>query len=320
MNCAPYIKISETNEFKIYLYPKNYLELFLDELFYKKSIGITDDFTFKMSDNGYIIDKFNNESDVDFEYLREAQISVYWISEWYPYIKDKKITFDTKFLHLTDNDIEDLWNFKMLNYIPEKIICDADKIINKMNGLCFVRSDAYSPKDLLFSGCVDNLKVTNGLTAIKLIVNSERCCTKLFSNDKILSRCIVFREYIEIDTNYEFRCFVYDWRLRAVCQSGFEYNPDLHSKRKLIYHSIIKFWDEFSRMCPYSECTMDIIYNDKLKDVTLNNSGIMIIEFNSFGEHMNASSGLYDWIHDDNLLTESTTPHFLLAEKPICCI
>ncbi|AEX61182.1 putative CDC123-like protein [Megavirus courdo7] len=62
---------------------------------------------------------------------------------------------------------------------------------------------------------------------------------------------------------------------------------------------------------------MDIVYNDKWIDNTLNNSGVIIIEFNSFGEHMNASSGLYDWTKDHSILTQSKIPHFLLAEKPL---
>lgn len=320
MDLSPYIKISERDNFTIYSYPKKYLELFLDELFYQKSIEINDDHTFKMSKNGYIIDNFNKESSVDFEYLRQSQIAVYWIHEWYDYLiknsDNKNITFKTKLIELSNEDIESLFNFKTYGIIPESLLKIIDDSITEINNLCFVRTDAYSPKDLVFENKIDNLKVSDALTAIKLITDSERCCQKLFSNDQIISKYLAIREYVNLDTNYEFRCFIYNWNLRAICQSGFEYNSELHAKKKFIRDSILKFWNKFESICPYSECTMDIIYDNNFKN-TLNDSCIMIIEFNSFGPHMNADSGLYDWDRDYVLLTKSNQPHFLLAEKPL---
>ncbi|AUV58077.1 hypothetical protein [Bandra megavirus] len=318
----PYVKISEHDNYTVYQYPKNYLELFLDELFYDNSIEVTDDFTFKISINGFILNKVNIESMIDFEYLRQKQIATYWVSEWYDYlienVPNTMITFKSKLIRLTDNDIADLSKFKINNIIPDSLAKKITKTISKMSCSCFIRTDAYSPKDLLHREIIDTLEVTDAITALKLITQSERCSSKLFGGDnKIFSKYIVVREYVNYDTNYEFRCFVYNWRLTAISQSGFEYNLELHSKKNTIYQSIIKFWDKFGRICPYSECTMDIIYNDKWIDNTLNNSGIVIIEFNSFGEHMNASSGLYDWTKDHSILTRSKTPHFLLAEKPL---
>lgn len=235
MDLSPYIKISEADNFAIYSYPKNYVELFLDELFYQKSIEINDDYTFKMSKNGYIIDNSNKESSVDFEYLRQSQIAVYWIHEWYDYLiknsDNKNITFKTKLIKLSNEDIDSLFDFKTSGVIPESLIKIIDESITEMNNSCFIRTDAYSPKDLVFSNQVDNLKVSDALTAIKLITDSERCCRKLFSNDQIISKYLAIREYIDLDTNYEFRCFIYNWNLRAVCQSGFKYNSELYAKK-----------------------------------------------------------------------------------------
>lgn len=318
---SPYVKISEHDNYAVYQYPENYLELFLDELFYDNSIEVTNDYTFKMSINGFILNKVNLESMIDFEYLRQKQIATYWVSEWYHYlienVFDTMITFKSKLIHLTDNDITDLSEYKINNIVPDNLVKKITKAMSKISCSCFIRTDAYSPKDLLYKEIVDTLEVTDAITALKLITQSERCSSKLFGDDKVISRYIVVREYVNYDINNEFRCFVCNWRLTAISQSGFEYNPVLHSKKNTIYQSIIKFWDKFSRICPYSECTMDIVYNDKWIDNTLNNSGVIIIEFNSFGEHMNASSGLYDWTKDHSILTRSKIPHFLLAEKPL---
>ncbi|AGC01610.1 D123 family protein [Acanthamoeba polyphaga moumouvirus] len=321
-NYSPYIKISENDKYSFYKYPESYLELFLDELFYDKSIVVNDDCTFKMSIDEYIIDKNGNETDVDFEYLRQAQISVYWVSNWYDYlmdnVKDVMITFKSHLIHLSEEDIFNLFNYKDKNIIPFNLVKEISNIILELGGSAFIRTDAYSPKDLLYNHTVSTLKVTNAIDALQLVTKSTRCCSKLFDiNNKIISKYLVLRQYIDYDTNYEFRCFIYGWKLRAISQAGFEYNPQLHEKKKKIYDLILKFWDKFSRICPFSECTMDIVYNEKWIDNTLGNSGIIIIEFNSFGPHMNACSGLYNWVRDYYILTQSEKPHFVLAEKPL---
>ncbi|AGD92007.1 putative cdc123-like protein [Megavirus lba] len=122
---SPYVKISEHDNYTVYQYPKNYLELFLDELFYDNSIEVTDDFTFKISINGFILNKVNIESMIDFEYLRQKQIATYWVSEWYNYlienVPNTMITFKSKLIRLTDNDIADLSKFKINNIIPDSL-------------------------------------------------------------------------------------------------------------------------------------------------------------------------------------------------------
>uniref|UniRef100_A0A6G6AAB0 D123 family protein n=1 Tax=Borely moumouvirus TaxID=2712067 RepID=A0A6G6AAB0_9VIRU len=324
-NYSPYMKISQSDKYSVYKYPESYLELFLDELFYQKSIEVNDDCTFKMSMNEFILDKNKNETDVDFEYLRQSQISIYWVSNWYDYLmentKNVMITFKSHLIYLSEEDILNLFNYKTNNVVPIELVNKISKLITQLCGSTFIRTDAYSPKDLLYNNTVSTLKITNAIDALQLITKSSRCCSKLFdSNNKIVSKYLVLRQYVDYDINYEFRCFIFGWKLRAISQAGFEYNPKLHEDKKKIYDSILKFWDKFSRICPFSECTMDIVYNDKWIDNTLGNSGIVIIEFNSFGPHMNACSGLYNWIRDYYILTQSDKPHFILAEKPLIFI
>ncbi|AVL94476.1 D123 family protein [Moumouvirus australiensis] len=324
-NYSPYIKISQCDKYSVYKYPESYLELFLDELFYQKSIEVNDDCTFKMSKNEYIFDLNGNETNIDFEYLRQSQISIYWVSNWYDYLmentKNIMITFKSHLIYLSEEDILNLFNYKTNNVVPTELINKISNIIIELDGSTFIRTDAYSPKDLLYNKTVSTLKITNAVDALQLVTKSSRCCSKLFdSNNKIVSKYLVLRQYVDYDTNYEFRCFIFGWKLRAISQAGFEYNPKLHEDKKKIYDLILKFWNKFSRICPFSECTMDIVYNDKWIDNTLGNSGIVIIEFNSFGPHMNACSALYNWVRDYYILTQSDKPHFILAEKPLIFI
>lgn len=213
--------------------------------------------------------------------LQEIQISNTHFQYWYNELSH--LTFNSILLELDKNDI----------IILEDKYQDESDLINKINQLnikfeyIFVRLNSVSPKDCPINKIKNDKNL--GLNIINLIRNSKRCLDTLKID---WPHFLVIREYVNIDPQSEFRCFIYQNQLTAIsqyhCYDKYNYclSPD---KVKNIIH---KF---------YKDNYKDFIYEDCIVDIIINNNIVKIVEFNSFASGISGSS-LYNWKRDKNIL------------------
>jgi hypothetical protein len=143
----------------------------------------------------------------------------------------------------------------------------------------FIRGNSASPKDLITSSIFENFE-----TASFALFNSERCK----HDDVFMIREI--DDDILNQNGYEFRCFYYRSFLSAVSCYG------LNAQRVQYEQRIIDFFKMHSYKFIYTDCVVDIFIND---------SKILIIEFNCFGADSNTDASLYDW-RDDYFILHNT--------------
>ena len=103
---------------------------------------------------------------------------------------------------------------------------------------------------------------------------------------------LVAREWIEMEPEMEFRCFIYKTTLTAISQY---YSIDLPQEQKdKIQKQICEFWAANKNSVPYEDCVMDVVVDASDK--------VRIIEFGPFGIDLNAGSCSYNWLQDAHIL------------------
>lgn len=138
-----------------------------------------------------------------------------------------------------------------------------------------------SPKDIRLPIC------TTKEEALDLLTRSQRTKDHLDSNDFHL----ILRQPRSF--LWEARCFWSRDKLRAVSLSG-----------KIQHHykqDILTFFSQYGN---------DIPYHSAVVDLGMTATGLELIEFNSFGPDLNATSGYFSWLEDINTLLNSPEPIF----------
>lgn len=150
----------------------------------------------------------------------------------------------------------------------------------------FVRLCSMSPKDVRLPLC------TTSQEAKDLLLTSQRtkdrldqpCCEGSYEFHLILRQP---RSFL-----WEARCFWSRDKLRAVSLS-----QDGEDVKK----SILTFFSRYGQ---------DLPYHSAIVDVGMTPHGLELIEFNSFGPDLDATSGNFSWLEDVNILLNSEEPVF----------
>lgn len=186
------------------------------------------------------------------EKLIHLYISIFWLDSWYN--DDVDFTFKTGFYKLNDANVNfDSPKFARLNSVSSKTVTQV-KSLNQAKNIIF---------------------------------NSNRCKISIENARKYnLPIYIAIRDWIDMDTGCEFRCFIYQCKLTAICSSDDKYT-ELNDVELIA--RIKKLLDKAQYYLPFQDCIMDVFLSD-IKDY--------IIEFNSYGVWANGASGLFNWITD----------------------
>lgn len=92
------------------------------------------------------------------------------------------------------------------------------------------------------------------------------------------------------DKKYEFRCFMYNKKIKCVSSQLWYDNPE-YDKNNI---EIIK-----KLFCNYKD---NSLYKDAVIDVYINNDILHIIEYNPFGPYSSSCSSLFNWIEDYHIM------------------
>lgn len=172
-----------------------------------------------------------------------------------------------------------IWYPEIKNKIPtaeSKLIpIQNDKKIKKyISCYPFVRLCTMSSKDIINPPIYNNWE--NALIDLKNSSRTNDLLDKPFC-ENCQGKHIFLRKIKNYD--YEARCFWSRGKLRAVSLSDIDN----------INNDILKFFEKYQQYIPYHSATIDI---------GITNNNIELIEFNSFGPDMNATSGNFSWIED----------------------
>lgn len=302
---------------KLY-FPNKYYELYLIDFFEDNNIKIfsNGDKCFCYIKDDFIIDK-NNKKLFHYDKLYDEFYYSFNFDVWYPYVKNLNVLISNnyKIIELSNDDIHNIKNndiVKLVN-IKNKI----DKILNKNSNIknWFVKTSNVSPKDI-YSCDGKNIKLDNSYDILNCIIKSDRAKNSLNFN---YCNKIILTEWINLPTENEFRCFIYNDKLRCISQySTLDFRNDFHLlfdkfAKKDILEYINKFYEKIKYDIPYQDCVMDIVFMNKFNlnkdyDDKINKSyDIYLIEFNPFCP-VSTGTCLFNWINDYHILYSSNKP------------
>lgn len=266
------------------------------------------------------------DSEVTVDKLLDYHISRYEADVWYPFVtKDaegRKLTFMSEFIELNSDRLDmlvalsDDGNTKTssvyLDLIRELDVA-FDKFKSKGVTKIFVKLNSVSPKDLCYY-TDDPYGDFNALAAYR----SEHVPHMLTRSTRTMSVIrnprspvyIMLREFADIPLQDEYRCFIYDNKLRAISQYHWNVQrPELVDQRFAIRDRISEFLSRVidGGYLPYSDCIVDVIL-DVPSDKTFMGLGIYIVECNCFGAELIAGSALYNWDVDHDILYNNLGP------------
>lgn len=126
------------------------------------------------------------------------------------------------------------------------------------------------------------------------ILNTERCQSSLQLAQRTGREIqFVVRDWIDMKDGSEWRCFVFEDKLKAISLNDFS-DPELSHQE--IKHRAQLLLNKVKFNLPCVDCVMDIWLHSSDSDRDL------VIEFNSYGFWGNAGLSLFDWIEDGMIL------------------
>lgn len=194
-------------------------------------------------------------NDYEINKLIWIYISIFWLDSWY---NDDATTFTpkTRFYEMdSENEYFDEPKFARLNSISSKTLS----------------------------------KVTSLEQAKCILYNSDRCNNSM-SMAKVynLSINIAIRDWINIYYGAEYRCFIYNEKLCAICPHGIS---DLDIDDNELTYRVYQLLHKARYHLPFEDCIVDVFLSE-------NKELDCIIEFNSYGIWANSTSGAFNWITD----------------------
>jgi hypothetical protein len=168
----------------------------------------------------------------------------------------------------------------------------------------FVRLDSMSPKCVGSKGFVSSV-----LEATTLIDKSQRCQNGIAMARRIgATPTLCIRDVVDVDKGYEFRCYIYNYKLVAIGTNDDKILPSTITEQH-VKTACEALLTKINHHIPSPDCTMDVIINFETNDN-------WIFEFNSYGFWGNADGGRFDWIEDAAILynigDSVTTPEIRL--------
>jgi hypothetical protein len=205
------------------------------------------------------------------EKLINVYISAMWLDAWYDERADS-FTPHTEFYSL-DNDIN-----------------------HYFDGPKFARLNSVSAK-------IPNQKPVFSLNDAKnILLNNQRCMNVIANANRYnLSVQIAIRDYVNLSNGVEYRSFIYDNKLTAICSND-DKLPNLNSKKlikrvQILLGRVIKAMERL----PFPNVIMDVWICDN------NVQNDIVVEFNSFGVWANGAAGLFNWFEDEVILHDSSS-------------
>nr|QYA18847.1 Cdc123 [Clandestinovirus] len=299
----------------------------------------------KTNEDGFALCRDGNAlNNVNADTLVDVHIGRYESEVWFPLLQgneeSKKLTFASEFVQLDTSHMELLLHFydrtedanrlkssdtyrNLVSLLDNCFASFSAKGISKI----FVKLNSVSPKDICYydddpMGDINALAAYRSEHVIHMLTRSSRCMSVIKRTlhlrlpNPVL---IMLREFVEMPFQNEFRCFVYDGKLRAISQ----YHWMIHDKsivdnQLAIRDRIDTFYRLSKQYIPYKDCVMDVILlDDESKfEGTFMNLGIYLIEFNCFGGDLVAGSALYHWYHDYDILYKNSN----LADIRVCVV
>eukprot|EP01103_Thecamoeba_quadrilineata_P020956 TRINITY_DN9292_c0_g1_i1.p1 TRINITY_DN9292_c0_g1~~TRINITY_DN9292_c0_g1_i1.p1 ORF type:complete len:267 (+),score=37.33 TRINITY_DN9292_c0_g1_i1:21-821(+) len=193
----------------------------------------------------------------NWKFVRELLVSGYWLDCWY---EDGQPTIPTKFF-------------------------DVDAKENFEEGQ-FIRLNSLSTKEQtvpLYS-----------LDAVPSMLNNERCSSSMELAKRVGRKInLAVRKWMDFSQGIEWRCFVYDDKLRAICSNDYSISD---MKDEEVIKRVQTLFDKIRYNMPCVDCVMDVWLHD------YEPSRDLVVEFNSYGFWGNAGVELYDWVEDGAIL------------------
>lgn len=227
-------------------------------------------------ENGIKYHVFDN---LDYTSYKNKLKKSYFACRWYPILIKNNIPTISSIL--IKSNILDLR--EDLNDYYSNMKSKSDK---------FIRLCGSSPKDIVDIPIFSNYK-----TATNALMNSQRTQNII----KNYNHCHLFiRDVVNI--NIECRCFIHDYKLRAV--SVYSY---IELEKRNEYEEMInEFCIIYKNVLPYNSCVMELGIDIDFP---------YIIEFNSFGIDGFADASLFNWDTEYNILYHSQEPEFRYPSK-----
>ena len=173
----------------------------------------------------------------------------------------------------------------------------------------FFRMSGHSPKDVPLS-----LKVKDGKDVMNLMLRSGRILIDLDMLRKFLIRAkyqniILLPWNSNMNSEMEFRCFVYEGVLTAISQ--YEYaqvyeSLQNHEFLKTISESITFFHKKISSSIKFNSYVFDVFLSPVIKE-SKKEYFVYLIELNPFSGDLSSGSCLFDWEDDKNIILNSKT-------------
>jgi len=278
--------------------------------------------------------------------LYTAQITKFNLENWIPSLKEGW-TPKSEFIKLNDDELkliqalnaENLGNsIGMPRRLSNAELEQREKLEEKLDKFFvggkgfFCRLSTRSPKDAVslspeekqlpinerLKRKIDKLRVKSGDDVLNLIGKSQRVFSDIsfyfqyrVKDSSSETLFIILREFIEIQPDHEFRCYVKSKKLLAIsqyqCYCKFERLQEISYVSKL-KQSILDFHDETKNQLPMPDYVIDVFVNPETFKCT-------IIELNPMGASMSSGSALFNWNTDFDLLDgkkEDRTPMRIL--------
>lgn len=212
-----------------------------------------------------LLSEFDSETDFEhlpateenWKHLRELLVSANWLDCWY---QDGLPTIKTEF-----HDLGTAATFA------------DDK---------FIRLNSVSSKTQLEP--VRSLEIVDGM------MNDERCMASMRLAKRVDRKInVAVRDWIDVSKGIEWRCFIYDDKLRAISINDTAVSDD---EDEDVIDRVEQLFKKIRYNIPCVDCVMDVWLSDE------DPSKDLVIEFNSYGFWGNAGTDLFDWVEDGALL------------------
>lgn len=216
-------------------------------------------------------------TEANWQMVREKLVTGYWMEHWCT----------------DDND-------------PTAFRLAGDKLPTmrtEFYALSFDRGEAKFPTKTFTDGKFIRLNSLSSKTQICPAYSMD-CVSEMLETERCQSSCqlagrvraaisIVVRDWIDMSVGVEWRCFVYDGRIRAISLNDTAISPMDEAQ---VISRVSELFARIQYDIPCVDCVMDVWLHDT--DASLD----LVIEFNSYGFWGNAGIEKFDWIEDAALL------------------
>lgn len=150
----------------------------------------------------------------------------------------------------------------------------------------FIRLNSLSSKT--------QLEPVRSLEVVDKMLQDPRCKSSMKLAERVgRTITVAARDWLDVSKGIEWRCFVYDDKLRAISINDTAISD--HSDAAVI-ERVEQLFKKIRYNLPCVDCVMDVWLSDQ------DPSKDLVIEFNSYGFWGNAGIDTFDWVEDGALL------------------